>query len=87
MPCSEEKELNHLYRNANLPSWKYRTVDLHLTQTHINGGLSGLKGIDEKKFKPIFAKQVKEDDELVLDPKRKQCDDLLNYLKTKRQNG
>ena len=80
MPSKEEKQLNHIYRNVNLSSWKYRVVDLHLTRTHIKTAFAGLNGIPRKCFKPIFSKQVKENKELVLDDKRGQFDRVLDYF-------
>ena len=81
MPSKEEKEINEVYKNAKICSWKYRKVDLALTNTVKSQGKSGLRAIPDKKFKPIFRKQVADGEQLVMDPKRKQCLDLISHVK------
>jgi hypothetical protein len=81
MPSNEEKEINALYKNANICSWKYRKVELALTPTIKSQGSSGLRNLSDEKFKPIFRKQVEEGEPLVMDPNWKQCLDLKDHVK------
>ena len=57
MPSNEEKQINAVYQHAKLCSWKYRKVDLALTETVKSHGASGLRNLPEHKFNPIFLKQ------------------------------
>ena len=81
MPSKEEEALNALYRHARLCSWKYRKVNLALTNTLKLHGASGLRNLGPEHFKTIFLKQVKEGDPLVMDPNRQQCLDLVDLVK------
>ena len=81
MPSKEEEALNALYRHANLCSWKFRKVNLALTYTIKSQGASGLRNLEPENFNPIFLKQVKEGDPLVMDPNRQQCLDLVDLVK------
>jgi hypothetical protein len=81
MPSKEEKEIDAVYQHAKLCSWKYRKVDLALTETVKSHGASGLRILPDSKFNPIFLKQVKEGDPLVMDQKREQCLDLVEHVK------
>ena len=80
MPSREEKEINEVYKNAKICSWKYRKVDLALNNTIKMLGAGGLRKIKKEMFRPIFKKQVEEGEPMVLDPNRNQCLDLKNVV-------
>ena len=80
MPSKEEKEINEVYKNAKICSWKYRKVDLALNNTVKSLGAAVLRNMEEKKFNPIFLKQVVDGEPLVIDPNRTQCLDLINVV-------
>ena len=78
MKCTQQV-INKVFQNANLPSWKYRKVDLGLTQTDKEKGRGTLNGLDREKFGTIF-KRHDNQSKPVGDNKRLQYNEVLNDI-------